>query len=476
MRIIYLFTVLAALLAPAALAEGLPDLGEYAQSVLTPLQERRLGEEAMREINASNQLVNDIEITDYVSALGYRLAANSSDNQQDFTFFVLSDPTINAFALPGGFVGIHTGLIENTHSESELASVMAHEIGHVVQRHMARMMAQQKQGTLPSMAMMVASILLASGNPQLGQGALISTEAGMVQRSLNFSRENEQEADRVGMQILDKSGFDTRAMPMFFETLMKSERFEGNAPSFLRTHPLSTERITDMRNRAEQMPYRQVPDSIEFHLVRAKLRAMQGTPGEAVHYFENSLVEKKYSNEAAQRYGLVVALVREHSLEQAQQELDNVRNLLPQHPMIEALGASILSEQNKPQEAIALYGKALELFPKHRDLIYGKAETLLSLGRSGEALAFLEAKQQVYPDDAHLYELKSQAYTQLNKNLLRHQAQGEAYYRTYDLPGAVEQMELAQQAGDGDFYQLSIVEARLKQLRQKLSEEKEKVK
>jgi predicted Zn-dependent protease len=295
----------------------------------------------------------------------------------------------------------------------------------------------------------------------------------MVQRNLNFSRENEQEADRVGMQILDKSGFDTRAMPAFFETLMKSERFsEGNAPSFLRTHPLSTERITDMRNRAEQTPYHQVPDSIEFDLVRAKLRAMQGAASDTVRYFEDNLTEKKYSNEAAQRYGLVVALVREHSLDQAQLELDKLRELRLQQPMLETAAASILLDQNKPQDALALYDKALRLFPKHRGLIYGKADTLISLGRSDEALAFLASKQQSYPKDAYLYELKSKAYTQLNKNLLRHQAQGEAYYLEYDLPGAVEQMELAEKAADGDFYQQSIVEARLNQLRQQLDETK----
>jgi predicted Zn-dependent protease len=456
------------------MAEGLPDLGDYAQSVLTPLQEQRLGEEAMREIRASNSLVDDIEITDYISSLGYKLVTNSPDNRQTFTFFVLSDPTINAFALPGGFVGIHTGLIQSTRSESELASVMSHEIGHVVQRHMARMMAEQKRNTLPSMALMAASLLLALGSPQLGQGALISTEAGLMQHSLTFSRENEQEADRIGMQILDKSGFDTRAMPTFFETLLKSERFDGDAPSFLRTHPLSTERISDMRNRAEQTPYRQVPDSIEFSLVRAKLRAMQGTPGDTVRYFEDGLREKKYSNEIAQRYGLVVALLRDHRPEQAQEELDKVSAMTPRHPMLDSLKASILIAQNKTQEALELYSSALKLFPKSRGLIYGNAETLLSLNRSQEALTFLEKGQHEYPDDDHLYELQSQAYTQQGKNLLRHRAQGEAYYRAYDVPGAVEQMELAVKAGDGDFYQLSIVEARLKQLRQQQEDTKTK--
>lgn len=472
-KIIYLITALLALLIPNALAEGLPDLGDYSQSVLTPQEERRIGEEIMHEIRSSGVLLNDVEIVDYLGALGHHLASNSSDNRQAFTFFVIPDRTINAFALPGGFVGVHTGLIDNTRSESELASVISHEIGHVVQRHMARMVAQQKRDTIPSLAMMALSILLARANPELARGALTATQAGVVQRTLDYTREHEREADRVGLQILDQSGFDTRAMPAFFETLMKGSRFsEGGAPSFLRTHPLSTERITDLRNRVDQAPYRQVQDSMEFHLVRAKLRAAEGTPADTVRYFENSLTEKKYLVEAAQRYGLALALMRERSLEKAQQELDNVRVLLPHHPLTDNLGASLLLAKNLNDEAFAAYRSALQLFPKSRGLIYGYAEALLVQNHSDEALKLLGDKQQIYPGDSYLYELQSQAYTQQNKNLLRHQAQGEAYYRVYDLTGAIEQMELALKSGDGDFYQLSIVEARLKQLRQQLTEPK----
>lgn len=472
-RATYLFTVLFALLVPNALAEGLPDLGDYSQSVLTPLDERRIGEEVMREIRGSGELLNDVEVADYLGALGYLLASNSSDNRQVFNFFIIRDPSINAFALPGGFIGVHSGLIDNTRSESELASVIAHEIGHVVQRHMARMVAQQKRDTIPSLALMALSLLMARANPQLANGALISTQAGLVQRTLDYTREHEREADRVGLQILEKSGFDTSAMPGFFETLMKGTRFtDGTAPSFLRTHPLSTERITDMRNRVEQTPYHQKQDSIEFHLIRAKLRAGAGSPSDAVRYFENSLAEKKYLVEAAQRYGLVIALVRLRDFERAQSELNQVRKLLPQHPFTDNLAASILLAQNRSDEAFATYRTALTLFPKHRGLIYGYAEALLAQSRPNDALALLDDKQQIYPGDSHLYELQSQAYAQQNKLLLLHQAQGEAYYRAYDLAGAIEQMELAVKSGDGDFYQLSIVEARLNQLRQQLGDPK----
>lgn len=463
------------LLAPVALAEGLPDLGDYAQTVLPPQEERRIGEEIMRDIRGSGALVSDVEVADYLASLGYRLAANSSDNRQAFTFFVIQDPTINAFALPGGFIGVHTGLIQNARSESELASVLAHEIGHVVQRHLARMVAQQQREYLPSLAALAVAILMSRANPELARAGVTAVQAGTVQRQLDYTREHEREADRVGLQILNDSGFDTSAMPAFFETLMKGTRFyDGSAPSFLRTHPLTTERIADVRNRVEQLPVHQVPDSAEFHFVRAKLRALQGTPGAAVQFFENSLQEKKYSSEAAQRYGLALALTLSHEFEAAQREIDLLRSAPQRHPMIEALAAQLLIDQSRTRDALSLYRNALTLFPKHRGLIYGYAETLLALNQPDEAIRFLADKQLAFSNDGYLYELQSQGYTRLGKNLMRHQAQGEAYYRSYDLAGAIEQFELAAKSGDGDFYQLSIVEARLKQLKQQMGDPKKK--
>jgi predicted Zn-dependent protease len=463
------------LLVPMALAEGLPDLGDYAQTILPPQEERRIGEEIMREIRASGELVSDVEVADYLASLGYRLAANSSDNRQAFTFFVIQDPTINAFALPGGFIGVHTGLIQSARSESELASVVAHEIGHVVQRHLARMVAQQQHDTIPSIAAMALAILMARANPELARAGMAAAQAGTVQRQLDYTREHEREADRVGLQILNDSGFDTSAMPTFFETLMKGTRFyDGSAPSFLRTHPLTTERIADVRNRVEQLPYHQVPDSAEFHFVRAKLRALQGAPSDTVLFFENSLQEKKYNSEAAQHYGLALALARGHEFEAAQREVDLLRSAQLRHPMIESMAAQLLIDQNRTREALSLYRNALSLFPKHRGLIYGYAETLLALNQPDEAIRFLSDKQLAFANDGYLYELQSQGYTRLGKNLMRHQAQGEAYYRSYDLAGAIEQFEIASRSGDGDFYQLSIVEARLKQLRQQMGDPKKK--
>ena len=473
MKIAYLI-LCASLVTSPALADGLPDLGDVSATVLSPLEEQRIAEQIMKDVMSSGQVVSDVEVVDYVHNLGYRLAANGPDRRQQFYFFVVRDNTINAFAMPGGVIGIHTGLILASNSESEVASVMGHEIGHVVQRHLARMLAQQKQDSIINLATLALAILASRADSGLGGGPMVAAQAGAVQRQLDYTREHEREADRVGLQILDSAGFDTRAMPVFFETLQKNTRFEGSAPSFLRTHPLTTERITDIRSRVEQLPYRQVQDSPEFHYVRAKLMSELGSPSNMAETFKTNIRDKKYANEAAQHYGLALALMRKNDFQAAAEQVAWLRTNAPRHAMIETLAARLEVARKNPQAAGQQYAAALAQFPNHRALIYGYVEHFLAMGQPDEALKLISEKQSAFPDDAYLYELKSRAYTAQGKNLLRHQAQGEAYYRRFDLQRAIEQMDLAVKAGDGYFYQKSIVEARLKNLQQLALEPKKK--
>lgn len=456
-----------------ALANELPDLGDVSATVLSPLQEQAIAEQILREVATSDDVLQDVEVTDYLQALGSRLVANGPDKRQKFTFFVVQDNSINAFAMPGGVIGVHTGLILGANSESELASVLGHEIGHVTQRHLARMLAAQKNDTFKNIAGLALALLLARSNPQLASGALTTSTAAGVQSQLDYTREHEREADRIGLQILDSGGFDVRAMPNFFATLQRGSRFaEGSAPSFLRTHPLTTERIADVTNRVEQMPYRQVADSVEFQYVRAKLRATYTTPQSAIDLFEQNIREHRYTNEAAEHYGLAVALLRKNAYPQLEKELAWLKKNAPQHAMIENLAARLEVARNNPQQAARQYASALKLYPDNRALIYGYAEHFLAVKQADKAIQLVLEKRGLYPDDAYLYDVLAKAYAMQNKVLLGHQAQSEAYYRRYDLPRAIEQMDLAAKANDGDFYQKSIVEARLKQLRQMMGDEK----
>ena len=474
MRISSLLVLFLVLQAPAK-ADGLPDLGDTAQLALTPQMERRVGESIMRDIRLHDSAFDDDpEATAYLNVLGNRLVSNSQDARQDFEFFLVKDDTLNAFALPGGYIGVHTGTIVGAQSESELAAVLAHEISHVTQHHMARMASKEGQLSMAMLAAMALAIL--SRNSQLGSAAATIGQASVITAQIGFTREFEREADRLGFLTLEKSGFDVRAMPEFFVRLQKAGRlYENNAPAYLRTHPVTTERIADAQNRIQGLAYKQTPDSLDFQLVRAKLRADQGTPREALAQLEGDLREKKFSNEIAARYGFAAALLRAKEPARAEAHLAPLM-ISTNHPMFAGLAARIKQAKGDGAGAADTIRQALVRYPDNRALNYAYIEALQQLAQNRDALSLLDEQLRNYPRDARLYVLRAKAYAALGKRLAQHQAQAEAYVLRGSLPAAIEQLQLAQKSGDGDFYQLSSVEARLRDLHEQLAQEMKEAK
>ena len=460
----FLFS-LALVAAPAIFAQNLPNLGDEAQGMLSPLQELQLGREIMHDIRADPSYSDDPEVVDYLNALGRRLAMASPDPNQQFDFNLLIDPEINAFSLPGGFVCVNSGLILTAQNESELAGVLGHEMGHVEQRHFARQMAEQQRGQIMSYVGLAVALLASRANPDLAQAGIMGSQAGFVQSQLSYSRDKEREADRVGFQTMTGAGFDPQGMVSFFQRLQQATRLEDNAPVYLRTHPLTYERIADMQNRAQSVPYRQVPNSIDFQLVRAKLKAEIGDAKDNVAFFEQSLNEKRYLSEEASRYGLAASLLLAKKYDRAKQEVETLRKMLPANPMVADLAAQIYDEAGDADTAQQIYRDTLLAYPNYRALTYDYAGVLLKHGQPAAALKLVEKRLQFAPSDYHLYQLQARSYAALDKHLLEHRAQAEAYYRLGDFKAAIEQLRLAQRSGDGDFYQLAGVEARLKELR-----------
>ena len=453
-------------------ASDLPDLGEISQAGFSPAQERALGESIMREIRADPSYLDEPEATDYINSVGNRLASRAPGARQEFDFFLIQDPQINAFALPGGFIGINTGLILAAQSESEMAGVIAHEIAHVTQRHIARTLAKQEQSQLLSLAALAAAIVLARVDSQAGQAAAMFGQAGVMQSQLNFTRDNEREADRIGLQILEKAGFDPRAMAVFFERLQRATRIYGvGAPSYLRTHPLEYERIADIQGRIANLPYRQVPDSVEFQLVRAKLKAQLESPQDAVAFFRQSLTERKFLSEAASHYGLALSLARTRDYPGAKKELAALGRLVPASPIVETLACEV-SQEAGDAGALACYREALKTYPTYRALLYGYADALLQARNAQGALRLVDERLKLIRGDYRLYQLKARAHADLNQRLAQHSAQAEAYALMGSMGAAVEQLEIALKSGDGDFYQKSSAEARLRELRRMLQEQR----
>ena len=462
-----------ALALPAPLSAqsyDLPDLGDVAATELSPAAERRIGEEIIAQIRWRDAAyLDDPEIEEYVNRLGHRLAGVSNNPTQDFDFFVVRDPTLNAFALPGGYIGVHTGLLLAAQTESEFASVLGHEIAHVTQRHIAQIVGKQSQSAMLMMASLLVAVLAARSNSDVSQAAIAAGQAGAIQSQLGYTRAFEREADRVGLETLDKAGMDVRGMPSFFERLQRNTRvYENNAPAYLRTHPLTTERIADMENRVTRMPYRQVLDSADFRYARAKLRADAGQPADAVRDLESEVARAPQAEEMA--YGLARALLRAGRADDALVRLDAVRKRAPASPWLETLAAEIHIARRDGAEAVRILDAARRQFPASRSVAYALADARIQAGQAGEAAKAVRRLLDDRSGDPRLWQLLSRAHAALGERSAQHRAQAEVYVLRGSLPAAIEQLEIARKAGDGDFYLLSAVDARLRELQRSLQE------
>lgn len=461
----------------AAYPQGLPDLGDASSASLSDAQERTIGNRIMREVRVDKDYIDDPEIADYISSLGARLLAAADGPRRDIDFFVVQDDSINAFALVGGHVGVNTATILLTQNESELAGVVGHEIGHILQRHQARTLHEQRGAQFTSLAALALAILAArGGSSQAGQvteAAVASVGALQAQSQIEYSREHEREADRVGLTLLERAGYAPRAMVTFFERLLRANRvneFKG-APAYLQTHPLTTERIADMQDRVVNLPPRLIADSFEYRIVRAKLRAASGSPAEAVAYFRSLLQDKTVVRPREDVYGLALALRREREFDAAWKTLAPLREGGNSHPSFELLAGKLLTDMGRSAEALGVFRAALRDHPEYRAISYAYLDLLLQMGRPNDALAYIEDRLHTVQSDPRLYELQARAFEEVGKLVAQHRALAEAQFRRGNLAAAVEQLEIAVKA-KGDFYESSSAEARLREMRALLENER----
>ena len=454
---------------------NLPDIGDSTGKLLTPLQEKELGEAFFRGLHSQLEINQDPEISDYIQSIGQKLAAQSDNPSQSFHFFVVNDPSINAFAGPGGYIGVNSGLILTSDAESELASVLAHEIAHITQRHLYQAVQAAGKLTLPMAAAMLAAILIGAktGSGQLGQAAIIAAQAAGLQYQINFTRDNEAEADRVGMQTLSRSQFDPRAMPTFFEKLQQSTRFAGrDLPEFLLTHPVTVSRISDTRGRAEKFPYRQYPDSFPYMLARAKLRVQSASnPKEAVAYFKSIVQQGTRDQQQVNLYGLALALLANHQPEEAKTALQQLASQHPDQPhLINALAKVDMEQKNYP-EAMRRYQEALQRFPEHRAITLNYIDTLLATGKAQKAQKLLQDYLRRNEPTSEVYERLAQAFSGIGQDAESHRYLAEAYYAKGQTRAAILQLRIARRAARDNFYINAVIDERMKKF---VAEEEEK--
>jgi predicted Zn-dependent protease len=448
------------------MANDLPDLGSYTDSIISDLEEDNISKRILYQINQSPAMVHDIEMHDYLTGLGRRLMTGTSIAHRNIEFFILNDSTINAFAMLGGVIGVHTGLFLAANSESQLASVLGHEIAHISQKHLPRIIAKQRQDSYKTYLALAFALLLSRSNPELASATQTIASASAIQNTLNFTRKHEKEADREGIKILDRAGFDVRGSIEFFKTMQKSNQFSGGAaPAFLRTHPVTIDRISDIQDRLGEYPYKQRMDSDNFYYVKGKIKAFLEEKKTIVNILEINVKNKTYINEAGERFALAYAYLRNNMIIKARSELDYLKKKKTPNPMLLNLEAIILIQEGKQEEATQLYKKGLSMFPNHRAFVYGLAEHYIRSSKIAIAINLLQNYLLIHPEDSNLYELMAKAQAAKGKVLLQHENLAEAFYYRYNIKEAITHLDLAASAKDGNFYEKSRVESRLKALK-----------
>lgn len=457
-------------LATAAANEiSLPTIGTEANTAFSPDEEHALGSAMLRQLRQYSAITEDPEVEDYIWNLGYRLVSNSDYKSKPFYFFVINDTAINAFAGPGGYIGVHTGLITASESEDEVAGVLAHEISHVTQRHLDRAFSASNKLGIPTAAAIIAALVLGAKDVNIAEAAIAATLAANIQTQLNFTRTHEEEADRIGIQILAQSQFDPNAMPSFFERLQSNERmYSAQVPEFLRTHPVTTNRIAESKSRAAQFRY-EAPkdkDDIIYRLIKAKLTVMaQQNPLVAVKKYEAEITNKNAQDRRASLYGYAYALMRANKTVEAEKNLELLISEDRERIPYFLLKAQITFAQGKNDQTKKIYEEALNLHPHNRALTQSYANALLLMGDAPYAKAILSPLLKDRPSPV-VFELLAKAEGETDNPGAALQMMAEYYFLHGQTRTAIDQLTLALRQKDISAWEANRIEGRLKELKE----------
>ena len=476
----FLIAVLIATISLSSIAQtgrvNLPELGNSASDVLSNSEEREYAQGLIRQMRAYELLNEDPLINDFFSNMGYNLAASSDQPKAAFTFVVLDQPIINAFAAPGGVIALYSGLILLADTQDEVAGVLSHEIAHITQLHMYRAFEKAKTMNILAMLAMLGLILASGGNGEVIQGAVMGSQAIAAQAQINFTRHNEVEADRVGIRTLSAAGYDPQGMADFFDKMGKTSRASGEGPpEFLRTHPVSVNRIAEAKSRIQNLPPVEADEGRQFYIVQARLRALlEDDPKKSIGYFTNEL-EKPLTD--ARRngnlYGLAIATQKNADYDRAEAILSDLLEKEPWRLAFQLQMANLQRKSGHPQQAIDSLADLYHSFPGNQAIAleYGKA----LLDQPDPELAQTASKvlrQQLVTrkNDPALFALYAQAANIAGDEIRSTEAIAESYYQRGGTEEAITQLESLERRSDLDYYQRARVSARLMELRIEVSE------
>jgi len=450
-----------------AAANALPDMGSSTNLTLSIEDEKELGREFMRNVRQKLKLIEDPVVDEYIQSLGQRLVSHLDNAQFDFHFFIVDENSINAFAGPGGYIGIHTGLIFATKTEDELVSVMAHEIAHVSQRHLVRSVEQQSNLALPAMAAIFAAILLGGGDADISQAVIAGTMAGSIQSQLNFSRDHESEADNVGLEIMAKSGYDPRYMAVFFETLLATQRYaESTVPEFILTHPLTASRIAEAKNRAEHFAKpKSHPFNLNYNLVKTRVQYLVAYESNNDNITSRLELEKVPASLPLEYYQASLEAMKEKKFTQARQDLKKLTASDSERVIYLVTQAEIELEDGKADTAIKILSSALLNYPNNRPLSELYADALIKGGKPEQARLVLEELINSGIRNEKLYQTLALCAKQSGKISEAYEAQANYHLLKGETSTAIEHLQRAMNTSQSDVKRHLVLATQLKKIK-----------
>ncbi|WP_062270356.1 M48 family metalloprotease [Endozoicomonas arenosclerae] len=433
----------------------LPSLGDTTSGIVSPQQEYELGQTYLKYLRSRTPTVSDPEVKEYLERLIYRLAEYSEIKDHRLNTLVIDSANLNAFAAPGGIIGVNSGLFFNADTEAQFAAVLAHELAHLSQRHYARNVEDAKNKSLPTAAAILASvILMATAGGDAGAAALSTTVAGIQSSRLRFSRQFEREADNIGIQTLAKAGFDPQAMPEIFENMNKSSRYQSRPPEFLLTHPVTDNRISDSRARAAQLPSNGSQGSLDYQLTRMRLFVLSAEdPAKYARQLKKELESGHTSSEDITRYGLALASLEARDYKTSESELSTLLKKHPRNLHLIMAQARLESATGKTDEALKRLDAALSIHLNNYPLIATKADILIQDKRFKEARDLLLNLSRSRPDDPDIWYELAEVQGQADDILGLHQARAEYFFLTGNLDDAIRHLQFARKMV-GDNYAL----------------------
>ncbi len=450
---------------------ALPDMGASADLILSRKEEEEYAKALVRQMRAYEVLNEDPLISAYFQDMGFRLVAHSDRPDKQFTFTVIDQPVVNAFAAPGGVVALYTGLILAADNENEVAGVLAHEIAHITQQHLYRAIENSQSMSIPLALAMLGLVLAGGGSGEAIQGALLSGTAAAQQAQIYFTRQNETEADRIGIQTLANAGYDPNGMGEFFEKMSHITRAMGEGPpEFLRTHPVTTSRIAEANDRAQNLPVPAPADGRDFYLMQARLRATGETyPDTALKYFRfrQQRDDLSEAERDAVDYGIAITVQRKGDFTEARRILARLMDGGQQQLAYEVQLAALDVETDHVDDALQRLSDLYQNFPGNHAISMAYSDALLHdniPGRAETASVVLRQQLLSHPDDPALYVLYARAANSAGDNIRGEEAMAESYFLRGGTPEAVTQLQKLAVRDDLDYYERARITARLNEL------------